>query len=235
MKALPRGIIFDLFHTLTAKESEWSDLPATCDVLGFERRAWDETLTRGSRWRLAGEERDACAIVRALARSMNPSIPEDLVVEATRIRTLRFREALQRIPAGNLATLRALREHGFKLGLLSNADAMEVAAWAHSPLAGRFDVEIFSCEVGCVKPEPEIFHACLDRLRLRASECMFVGDGGSDELQGAKAVGLRTVFVSGVIEALFPERVPHRAAISDHHIRELPELLALLELPCHAN
>ena len=54
----PKAIVFDLFHTLTGFESEWSDLPFTCDVLGIDRRVWNPVITTGSRWRLAGEERE---------------------------------------------------------------------------------------------------------------------------------------------------------------------------------
>ncbi len=104
---------------------------------------------------------------------------------------------------------------------------MEVAAWAESPLAGLFEVEIFSCEVGCVKPEPAIFHRCLDALGLKPKECLFVGDGGSNELIGAKEVGLSTVFVSGVIAEHCPERVPERLEISDHHVTWVPQILTL--------
>ena len=49
-----RGVIFDLFHTLTGRETEATDLPATCDLLGVTRTAWNEALLERSRWRLAG-------------------------------------------------------------------------------------------------------------------------------------------------------------------------------------
>jgi putative hydrolase of the HAD superfamily len=107
---------------------------------------------------------------------------------------------------------------------------MEVAAWEESPLAGLFDAEIFSCEVGCVKPEPAIFHKCLDALKLKPGECLFVGDGGSNELIGAKEAGLRTVFVSGVIAEHWPDRVPERIRISDYHVTLMPQILTLLGL-----
>jgi hypothetical protein len=50
MRNVPlRGVIFDLFHTLTAAESGWSDLPWTSDVLGVDRDAWNDALTKRSR------------------------------------------------------------------------------------------------------------------------------------------------------------------------------------------
>jgi putative hydrolase of the HAD superfamily len=63
---------------------------------------------------------------------------------------------------------------------------------------------------------------------VSAAECVFVGDGGSNELAGAKAVGLATVFVSGVIAEFWPERVAQRVSIADHHLERVPQLLELL-------
>ena len=226
----PKAIVFDLFHTLTGFESEWSDLPFTCDVLGIDRRIWNGVITTGSRWRLAGEERDQYRILSRLAREIDPRISEETIRRACAIRTRRFGDALQRIPEANVQTLKALRRAGFALGLVSNADATEVETWQHCPLAGLFDSEIFSCEVGHVKPEPEIFRKCIDALGREPGECWFAGDGGSNELIGAKQVGMTTVFVSGVIAELWPEYVPQRIPIADHHVAWVPEILGLVGL-----
>lgn len=146
------------------------------------------------------------------------------MAKAVDSRGRRFRGALAKVPAQNVETLRRLRDSGVRLGLISNADASEIAGWQDSPLCGLFDVEVFSCETGAMKPEPAIYEACLRQLGLRAPECLFVGDGGSDELIGAKAVGLRTVFISGVIAELWPQRLAGRLATADHHIVALPEI-----------
>ena len=220
-----RGILFDLFHTLTGRESQWAEWPTTSALLRIDRKAWNEALLARSRWRLAGEERDPVAIVRALTHLVDPSIGEDEIRAATKARIERFREALIRIPEENLDALRKLRDAGFRLGLVSNADVMEVAAWHESPLRGMFDVEAFSCHVGSVKPEPEIYCYGLGRLGLEARDCIFVGDGGSRELEGAKAVGMRTVLVYGVIEELWPDVIAARRELADHSIRFVPELL----------
>jgi putative hydrolase of the HAD superfamily len=224
----PRAVIFDLFHTLTGPESEWSDLPWTSDVLGIDRSVWNELLVSRSRWRLTGEERDPDVIVRTLAHEANPTIPDERIREATRCRIQRFKDSLTRIPRENVETLQAIRAAGIKLGLISNADVMEVAAWPASPLAGVFDAEIFSCMVGCAKPERAIYDRCLEALGLSAADCLFVGDGGSNELLGAKDAGMATVFVSGVMATLWPDRVDERLATCDHHIERIPELLSML-------
>jgi putative hydrolase of the HAD superfamily len=223
-----KGVIFDLFHTLTGVESEASTLAPTSEILGIDRDAWNAALWRSSRWRLVGEVRDPVTIMRTVAHEMDPSIAEERIVRAVEVRQQRFRNALRRIPERNLTALQRVRNSGYRLGLISNADALEIAAWNESPLDGLFDSVVFSCDVGHVKPDAQIFTICLSALGLNAQECLFVGDGGSDELIGARAVGISCVFVSGVIDELWPDKVADRIVTADHHIKWLPELLPIL-------
>lgn len=58
----------------------------------------------------------------------------------------------------------------------------------------KFDM-LFSSELlGCYKPAPENYHKALGLLKLRADECVTVAAHISD-LRGAKAVGMKTVYV----------------------------------------
>jgi putative hydrolase of the HAD superfamily len=168
--------------------------------------------------------------VRRLAREVDPTISDEVIQEATRVRIRRFSDSLARIPPENIDTIRTLRAAGFRLGLISNADVMEVAPWETCPLSGLFDVELFSCHVGLVKPEPAIYARCVQALGVAPTECLFVGDGGSDELTGARNAGMSTAFVSGIMASLWPERVEERRAASDHHVHRIPDLLPLLGL-----
>jgi putative hydrolase of the HAD superfamily len=220
-----KAVIFDLFHTLTAPEAEWSDLPWTSDVLGISRADWYRALTANSRQRLVGEISDPVEIVRLIAHSVDPGISQDQIGRAASFRTQRFRRVLSSIPASTLHVLRELRSRGARLGLVSNCDCSEVSAWPDSPLQGAFDAEVFSCYVGSAKPEPEIYLECLGRLGVDAAEAVFVGDGGSDELRGAREVGMRSILFSGVIAQMWPERIPQLAEGADAHIARLDALI----------
>lgn len=222
-----KGVLFDLFHTLTDTESNWSDLPWTCEVLGIDRAEWNTALTEHSRWRLCGEVTDPRAIIATLARQLRPAISDEVIERAVAVRIARFAHTFERIPTAHVELVDRLRQGGIKTALVSNADAMEAAAYMRSPLAGRFDSEVFSCQVGMAKPEPGIYLHALSALGLDAAACVFVGDGGSNELAGARAVGLKTVFVSVAVEDLWPDRVEHRARAADFRVRRLPELLDL--------
>ncbi len=123
-----QGVLFDLFHTLTAPETKWSDLPWTFEVLGFEYETWNTLLTANSRWRLAGQERDPLQIVTRLAHQLNPSVSPQTIERAVEVRIERFRRALLGIPGENVELLKTLRAAGIRTALVSNGRRLAVFA-----------------------------------------------------------------------------------------------------------
>src|ERR671910_777186 len=111
-----------------------------------------------------------------------------------------------------LPVLDHLREHGLKLGLVSNTgrDVDEFLAH-HSVLV---DAALSSRVHGKVKPHPTIFQAVLDRLGVPAERAAMIGDSPEDDLEGARALGMRAFLVDR--EGVYPD-APDR----------LPDLMAL--------
>jgi putative hydrolase of the HAD superfamily len=220
------SVIFDLFHTLTSIEAVMKWGKATHEILGVSRKAWLEQLLKKSRERLIGRLKDPVTMMRTMAHAIDPAIPPEVIREATENRRRRFENALKQIPEASKAVLVRLDAEGKKLGLVSNADAMEIAAWDESPIAGIFDCTVFSCVVGYAKPDREIYEICLRELAVRPRDAVFVGDGGSDELKGAREVGMTTVMMTGVIRKMWPERIEPRLPFADFVIERLDELVA---------
>ncbi|OLQ94578.1 HAD family hydrolase [Vibrio ponticus] len=52
-----------------------------------------------------------------------------------------------------------------------------------------FDGVVISADVGCLKPNPEIYHALLEQYQLDAAECLFIDDMPYN-VEGAQAVGM---------------------------------------------
>ena len=196
------AIIFDLFHTLTALESTGSSAPVTFEILGVSVEEWNEQLLERSRERLVGKEKDPFTIIEKMAHAIDPTISREIIENATRNRISRFEGALVNIPPENTNILRELKDKGMRLGLISNADVTEVAAWDKSPISSIFESAIFSCHVGFAKPEKEIYEICLRELQVTPEDSIFIGDGGSDELQGARNAGMTTVMITGVIKEI---------------------------------
>jgi putative hydrolase of the HAD superfamily len=98
--------------------------------------------------------------------------------------------------------LRELRRHGLKIGLVSNASrdmarfvdtfSLDVDAWISSGAHGK------------VKPSPSIFLAVLDQLDVDPEHAAMVGDSPLDDVDGARALGMRAFLLDR--EGRFPGR-----------------------------
>ena len=111
-----------------------------------------------------------------------------------------------------------LRRHGLRLGLLSNTSRDLEAFVRHFSL--DVDAWISAAAHGKVKPSPEIFHAALDLLGVEPAAAAMVGDSIEDDVDGARAIGMRAVLLDRL--GRFPDR-PERIET----LRELPAALSL--------
>jgi putative hydrolase of the HAD superfamily len=92
-----------------------------------------------------------------------------------------------------IPVLEELRAAGLKLGLVSNS-ARDVQEFArHHTL--DVDVGISSFHHGKTKPHASIFRAALELLEVAPDEAAMVGDTVEDDVEGAKAVGIRAILV----------------------------------------
>ena len=190
-----RAVIFDLWDTLALWPSE-----AFSQVVSRFRayipdldRVWDDTY----------EDRQVGPL-EAYFRGLG--LEGDALAKCLRLRSEFTRNAL--VPReGAIETLEELRRRGFKRGLISVCSSDVEEAWAETELAPHVDDVVLSCAVGMRKPDPRIYELACERLGVRPSECLFVGDGANDELAGARRVGMRAVCVlpPGRDEALWPE------------------------------
>lgn len=117
---------------------------------------------------------------------------------------------------------------GVKIGLISNADMIDSKYWNKSPLSEFFDVAIFSCDVGILKPETEIYKIATDMLGINPKESVFIGDGGSDELYVAKMAGMKTVFTE-YLECKPSDKIGKIKLYADYNIDSFDELLRYIE------
>ena len=89
--------------------------------------------------------------------------------------------------------LSQLKERGLLVGLISNCYAEEAKVIRESELFPVFDRVYLSCEQGVAKPDVEIFERCMRDLDVKPEECLYIGDGGSRELETATALGMKAV------------------------------------------
>ena len=89
--------------------------------------------------------------------------------------------------------LRELRGRGLKLGLISNTSRDLGAFVRHFAL--DVDAWIASGSYGKVKPSPLIFRAALELVGCEPSDALMIGDSIEDDVEGARAVGMRALLL----------------------------------------
>ncbi|MCW3985658.1 MAG: HAD family hydrolase [Candidatus Bathyarchaeota archaeon] len=125
------------------------------------------------------------------------------------------------------STLQRLSQN-YKLGLLSNFTYAPViyAALGNLRINGFFDAVLVSEAVGWRKPNAKVFQESLKRLRVKAYETIYVGDNPLEDIQGAKGVGMRTVFIPSQFNSL--KDMQKEEHPPDHTIEKLSDITKII-------
>ena len=148
---------------------------------------WQETEDDRSLGRVMFEE-----VVERILRE-NRCYSEKTWRNIVQKRIMTKRECFRHLHPEILPLFVTLKEKGLLIGLISNCFSEEAAIIRESVLFPYFDAVFLSCEQGVQKPDNEIFKRCMGKLAVEAGECVYVGDGGSRELETAKSLGMTAV------------------------------------------
>lgn len=127
----------------------------------------------------------------------------------------------------SLAHLSASRElltrlrRRYRLGLVSNFYGNLDAVCEEAGIAELFDVMVDSARVGFTKPDARIFRHATDALGVTATDATFIGDSPSRDMAGARALGMRHVWLT-------VERPPRPCCPGDRVISRLADLESAL-------
>ena len=124
------------------------------------------------------------------------------------------------------ATLRTLRQQGYKIGLVTNAMLpmwMRDIELAHYGLLDYFDARITSGDTGYMKPHPAIYWRAMGLLDTTPDRAVFVGDRPENDIVGANEVGMVSVLMS-------PDHldIPLNGVEPNYTITRLGQLLPIL-------
>lgn len=222
-----KAVYFDLFFTLIIPA--YGKRNNEFDLLGLSAEEWEKYAEEPTLYReralgtVHSEEEIIDKIAAVIPFEIN-SMQKQNVLEARRER---MRAALQNVPDEITDVLEMLKRKGIRIGLISNADRIDCRYWKESKLSPFFDDAVFSCDVGLLKPDRHIYELAMRRLGVTPESCLFVGDGGSDELWGAKSAGMKTVF-SEALEEKDRESRSRIMVYADHHIEKFGEILSCI-------
>ena len=126
--------------------------------------------------------------------------------------------------------LRALKKEGIMIGLISNCFSEESMVIKKSILYPFFDAVCLSFDEGIQKPDPAIFERCIERLGVEADACLYVGDGGSNELEAAQRLGMQVVQAVWYLKEGINQ--PAQRKTDFEHIEKPMDIIELIKKQC---
>jgi putative hydrolase of the HAD superfamily len=224
-------VFFDLFFTLITPR--YNEFRNENDVLGITREEWEKYAEDESLYleRAIGKEVNPQKIIESIVGKIGIKVSENQINEILELRENRFKKALMDIDSKVLNILLEIKKSGKKLCLISNADIIDVMYWNESSLSNLFDERIFSYEVGCLKPQSEIYEIALKKMNTTPYKCIFIGDGGSNELEGAKKLGMKTILTGYLLEN---DREDYNSVrkFADYYIKDFNEIIDIVKNSC---
>ncbi len=222
-----KAVFFDLFFTLIVPS--YLEENNEYDVLKLSKEEWESYAENDLlyRERALGIINDEVSIVKKILELMSFEATKEQITEIINRRGERMKRALMNVDKEIMDTIRSLKALDIKICLISNADCMDCKYWSQSPLSKLFDYAVFSCNVGMLKPESGIYKFALNRIGVNPENSLFVGDGGSDELFGAKRVGMKTVFTE-YLDKKEDKKRKELMAEADYHIDKFSHLLKII-------
>jgi putative hydrolase of the HAD superfamily len=113
----------------------------------------------------------------------------------------------------------------YKLGIVSNfaiPECVDKLLKKHG-LDEFFDVVVVSGAVNKRKPSPEIFQKALEKMGVSAENTVFVGDTVDADVIGAKAAGMKSIFIERRVQKDAEQACPNQT------IKSLSELLEAIK------
>lgn len=223
------AVIFDLFGTLVPKWSgprSRASVREMARVLEMPEDSLRLEFVATFNERQIGLHSSFGESLTEICKTLRYVPPPGAIARAAAIRTELHRQVMEPRPDA-IPTLQTLRQMGYAIGLISNAGPTAPLVWAELPVAAYVDVSLFSATEGVAKPNPDIYLRASDRLGVRPEACLYVGDGTSGELPGAREVGMRPILLD-IEEEVRAEPNSSDPAWDGERIRAINDVLGIV-------
>ncbi|MDE0089284.1 MAG: HAD family hydrolase [Candidatus Poribacteria bacterium] len=224
-----KAIIFDLYGTLVGNFSRKAYDKAQeqmAKILGVHTKNFWQIKAEIIKDRSLGNLSAAENIVE-IGRRLNVKVDKTQIEKTLALNYEFTKNSLVPEPEV-LEGLAQLKRSSLLLGLITNCNPTVPMLFAQSPLAQYIDMSVFSCEERIKKPSRRIYEIACERLNVKPKECVYVGDGSSEELTGASSVGMRPILKRADLTDVYD---PHRSDVENWQgpvIDEIAELCNII-------
>ena len=188
----PRAVLFDFFGTLTRSVRRGPAHALIARWLGLDPAAYIAALDRTFYERARGQCGPPAHALRRIAYELGAR-PGDATLAAAALARIDAVRADTTLRPDAVQILTRLRARGIRTAVVSDCWYELPAFLPDLPVGPLLDACVYSLHVGYCKPRPAMYLTACQRLGVEPDECLYVGDGGSRELSGARAAGMAAV------------------------------------------
>ena len=196
-----KAVLFDLFGTLIESPSMTAYRQMVAEialVLGQTPETFQTPWMSINDGRLDGSFGSSEGDILAAAELVGANVSDSQMAQCMELRRSITRKFLTP-KTGVIAMLEELNAMGCDIGLVTDCVYDVPAVWLDTEFALYFAASHYSCVTHIRKPDARAYQVVIDELDVSADETLFVGDGGSDELNGAVRVGIDAVQIDDLI------------------------------------
>ena len=226
------AVVFDLWGTLVDDPRTVPGyaqmMQEVAGLLGVDHLEFARVWSATSAKRLIGIPPSTEAAHVNVCQELGVEPDPNRVRASVEVRYAHTRRALAAARPGSTETLAALKESGYKTGLISNCSEETSRLWGATLFAPLIDAAVLSFDVGLAKPDPRIYALAARRVGVAAERCLFVGDGSEGELTGAARAGMTAVLMRAPYDLEDDLVGGYREGWTGDRISAIPEVLDLL-------
>jgi putative hydrolase of the HAD superfamily len=213
-----RACLVDVYDTIVNSrfESRLRDLAA---FAGVDEGTWLEGWLKSRTERDLGTLSVASSVAQTLLACGIDPAPE--VVDALVSKDTELLRERVRLFGDSVPFLSGLRASGTAIALVSNCGDTTRALLDYLGVIPLADAVVLSCEVGSMKPAPDIYRTALEDLGVAAADAVMIDDQPSF-CAGAEAVGVRAI---QIVRPELDGQVPRSAFPVVRSLLEVPALL----------
>jgi len=222
-----RTIIFDLFETLI---TEWGAYKYTTALMAEDMglqyhliaSEWGEMEHRMD----LGEITLYNAMVH-IATVFGSAVTEQQIIEMVNKRLKTRGDRILELDSQIENLLTNLKANGYCIGLISNCSHEDMITIQESKLKSYIDFCILSCSENITKPDKRIYLKWCEKMDVSPNDCIYIGDGGSNELVGADECGMTALQAGWFIKEY---RMPYANTNGYPCLNSQNELLKYLDM-----
>lgn len=196
-----KAVFFDWMNTLAHPEPDRHEYYCqAARELGIELSpqkvmrgiyAADSQLPAGipPRWSEEKEQEPFIRFQEIILAEAGVELPRDVILKLLKMFKQLVEGATWVLYDDVLPTVKALKQRGLILGLISNIYL------GRARLGPYLDFVVTAKEAGASKPEPPIFLLALEQAGVNASEAVYVGDQYQTDVLGARGVGIKPILI----------------------------------------